>query len=173
MGKRKLRFDAKKSFECKKYGRISELTVSIPLQHASVNANDADSSELIISLPLSAYTSATLYTCSTSSPCMFTYLPHIHIDQAKGNRTREGIWHSNYPETARCSYGWESQQPNQTHLVPPKLFLPAPCPKCILCWGANRHLTKTSWQLASVSHFVLNYFSMLMIHCTLMGGRGS
>ena len=42
IGKRKLRFDAKKSFGSKKYGRISELTVPIPLQHASVNANDAD-----------------------------------------------------------------------------------------------------------------------------------
>ena len=35
-------------------------SVPIPLEHASVNANDADPSELIISLPLLAYTSATL-----------------------------------------------------------------------------------------------------------------
>ena len=60
MGKRKLRFDARKNFEHKKYGRIIELTVPILLEHASVSANDADPSELIISLPLSAYTSATL-----------------------------------------------------------------------------------------------------------------
>ena len=57
MGKRKLRFDARKNFECKKYRKI---TVSVPLEVVSVNTDDAEESELIVSLPLAAYTSATL-----------------------------------------------------------------------------------------------------------------
>ena len=57
MGKRKLRFDARKNFERKKYRKIM---VSVPLEVVSVNTNDAEESELIVSLPLSAYTSATL-----------------------------------------------------------------------------------------------------------------
>ena len=60
MGKRKLRFDARKIFECKKYRKFSGLTVSIPLEHVCASTNDADQSELIISLLLSAYMSATL-----------------------------------------------------------------------------------------------------------------
>ena len=57
MGKRKLRFDARKNFECKKYRKI---TVSVSLEVVSVNTDDAEESELIVSLPLSSYTSATL-----------------------------------------------------------------------------------------------------------------
>ena len=54
MGKRRLRFNAKKNFERKKYRKI---TVSVLLEVVSVNT---DESELIVNLPLSAYTSATL-----------------------------------------------------------------------------------------------------------------
>ena len=54
MGKRKLRFDSRKNFERKKYKKI---TVSVPLEVVSVNTEE---SELIVSLPLSSYTSATL-----------------------------------------------------------------------------------------------------------------
>ena len=57
MGKRKLRFDARKNFKCKKYRKI---TVSVLLEVVSVNTDDAEESELIVSLPLAAYTSATL-----------------------------------------------------------------------------------------------------------------
>ena len=42
---------------CKKYRQI---TVSFPLEVVSVNTDDTEESELIISLPLSSYTSATL-----------------------------------------------------------------------------------------------------------------
>jgi len=58
MGRRKLRFDARKNFERKKYSKSSELTVSIPLDLLSVPSDDANPSELIVSLPMSAYTSS-------------------------------------------------------------------------------------------------------------------
>jgi len=58
MGRRKLRFDARKNFERKKYSKSSELTVSIPLVLLSVPSDDANPSELIVSLPMSAYTSS-------------------------------------------------------------------------------------------------------------------
>ena len=57
MGKRKLRFDSRKNFDRKRYRKI---TVSVPLEVVSVNTEDAEESELIVSLPLSSYTSATL-----------------------------------------------------------------------------------------------------------------
>ena len=60
MGRRRLRFDARKNFERKKYSECNELVVSVPLDLVSVPADDANPSELIVSLPLSAYTSTPL-----------------------------------------------------------------------------------------------------------------
>ena len=60
MRRRRLRFDARKNFERKKYSECSELVVSVPLDLVSVPADDANPSELIVSLPLSAYTSTPL-----------------------------------------------------------------------------------------------------------------
>ena len=56
MGRRKLRFDARKNFERKKYSKSRGLTVSIPLDLLSVPSDDVNPSELIVSLPMSAYT---------------------------------------------------------------------------------------------------------------------
>ena len=46
MGRRRLRFDARKNFERKK---CNELVVSVPLDLVSVPADDANPSELIVS----------------------------------------------------------------------------------------------------------------------------
>lgn len=68
MGRRKLRFDARKNFERKKYSKSSELTVSIPLDLLSVPSDDANPSELIVSLPMSAYTSSPVSDASVCTP---------------------------------------------------------------------------------------------------------
>ena len=62
MGKRKLRFDQRKNYERKKYG-VTELSVSIPLSQlpqAVIPLEMAHPSQLMIHLPLSAYTSSTV-----------------------------------------------------------------------------------------------------------------